>query len=114
MKGQVLADFVVEFSPKRELETICPVEVRPWKVFVVGASSVMGVGAGIFIITLEGIRVEHSFRLCFKASNNEAEYEALLARLRVVLDLEAQEVEVYSDSRLVVNQVEGSFEAKDS
>ena len=49
----------------------------------------------------------------FKASNNEAEYEALLAGLRAVLDLRAQEVEVFSDSRLVVNQEEGSFEAKD-
>ena len=57
--------------------------------------------------------MEHSFRLGFKASNNEAEYEALLVGLRVVLDLGAKEVEVYSDSQLVVNQVQGSFEAKD-
>ena len=57
--------------------------------------------------------MEHSFRLGFKASNNEAEYEALLTGLRVVLDLGANEVEVYSDSWLVVNQVLGSFEAKD-
>ena len=78
-----------------------------------GASSAMGAGAGIVIITLEGIRVKHSFRLGFKASNNEAEYEALLAGLRAVLDLGAWEVKVYLDSRLVVNQVEGSFEAKD-
>lgn len=78
-----------------------------------GASSAMGEGAGIVIITLEGIRVKHSFRLGFKAFNNEAEYEALLAGLRVVLDLGAWEVKVYLDSRLVVNQVEGSIEAKD-
>ena len=78
-----------------------------------GASSAMGTGAGIVIITLEGIRVKHSFRLGFKAFNNEAEYEALLAGLRVVLDLGAWEVKVYLDSRLVVNQVEGSIEAKD-
>ena len=57
--------------------------------------------------------MEHSFRLGFKTSNNEAEYEALLAGLRAVLNLGAREVEVYSNSRLVVNQVQGSFEAKD-
>jgi len=51
--------------------------------------------------------------LGFKASNNEAEYEALLVGLRVVSDLGAKEVEIYSDSLLVVNQVQGSFEAKD-
>ena len=79
-----------------------------------GASSAMGVGAGIVIITLEGIRLEHSFRLGFKASNNEAEYEALIAGLKTALDLGARDVEVYLDSRLVVNQVQGSFEARDS
>ena len=47
--------------------------------------------------------MEHSFRLGFKASNNKAEYEALLAELRVVLNLGAWEVEVYSNSQLVVN-----------
>ena len=113
VKGQVLADFITEFSRRREVVIVYHVEVQPWKVFVDDASSAMGVGAGIVIITLEGIRVEHSFRLGFKASNNEAEYEALLAKLKVVLDRGAQEVEVYSDSRLFVNQVEGSFKAKD-
>ena len=79
-----------------------------------GASSAMGAGAGIVIITPEGIRLEHSFRLGFKASNNEAEYEALIAGLKTALDLGARDVEVYSDSRLVVNQVQGSFEVRDS
>ena len=57
--------------------------------------------------------MEHSLRLDFKASNNEAEYKTLLAGLRAVLDLGLQDVVVYLDSRLIVNQVEGSFEAKD-
>ena len=92
---------------------VCPVEVIQWKVFVDGVSSALGAGAGIVVITPERIKLEHSFRLGFKASNNEAEYEALLAGLRVVSDLGAKEVEVYSASRLVVNQVQGSFEAKD-
>ena len=70
-----------------------------------GASSALGARAGIVIITPEGIRLEHSFRLGFRASNNEAEYEALLAGLRAILDLGSLEVEVYLDSRLVVNQV---------
>jgi len=112
-KGQVLANFVAEFSPRMEVEIVCHVETCPWKVFVDGASSALRVEDGIVIITLEGIRVEHSFRLGFKASNNETEYEALLAGLRAALNLNAREVEVYSDSRLIVNQVQGSFEAKD-
>ena len=47
-----------------------------------GASSAMGVGAEVVIVTPEGIRLKHSFRLGFRASNNEAEYVALLAGLK--------------------------------
>ena len=113
MKGQILANFVVEFSLRKGKEMIYSIEVILWKVFVDGASSASGAGVGIIVITLEGIKLEHSFRLGFKASNNEAEYEALLAGLKVVSYLGAKEVEVYSDSGLVVNQVQGRFEAKD-
>ena len=76
-----------------------------------GASSSMGAGAEIVIITSEGVWLEHSFRLGFKASNNEAKYEALLVGMRTVLDMGAQAVKVYSDSRLVVSQVQGKFKA---
>nr|XP_023924870.1 uncharacterized protein LOC112036287 [Quercus suber] len=112
VKGQVLADFVAEFSPRNGGDMICHVEACPWKVFVDGASSSQGAGTGIVIFSPEGIRLEHSFRLGFKASNNEAEYEALLARLRTALKLGARSVEIHSDSRLVVNQG-GCFEARD-
>ena len=68
-----------------------------------GALSAIGAGAGIVIVTPEGIRLEHSFRLRFKASNNEAEYEAILVGLKTVLGMYARDIEAYSDSRLVVN-----------
>ena len=71
-------------------------------------------GARIVIITPEGIRLEHSFRLGLRASNNEAEYEALLVGLRTVLGIGARDVEIYSDSLLVVSQVQGSFETRDT
>ena len=114
MKGQVLADFATEFSPRDEGEMVYHVECRPWRVFVDGASSAMGAGAGIVIITPKEIQLEHSFRLGFRASNNEAEYEALLTGLKIVLGMDAQNVEAYLDSQLVVNQVQGSFKARDS
>ena len=72
MKGQVLTDFIAEFTPKNDGKIICNVESRLWKVFVDGVLNAMGAGASIVIITSEGIRLEHSFRLGFKASNNEA------------------------------------------
>ena len=81
VKGQVLTNFVAKFSLRREMERVCHVEVHSWKVYVDGAFNALGAGARIVIITPEGIRLEHSFRLGFMASNNEAEYEALLTRL---------------------------------
>ena len=89
VKGQVLADFVVEFSSKNDKKMVCHVENCPWRVFVDAASSAMRAGAGIVIIIPKGIRLEHSFRLGFKASNNEAEYEAFPAGLRTILGLGA-------------------------
>ena len=80
------------------MEVSCHVDYRPWKVFIDDTSSTIGAGVGILIVTPEGIRLEHSFRLGFRASNNEAEYKAFLAGLWVVLDIGAQEIEVYSDS----------------
>lgn len=77
---------------------ICHVEIFPWKVFVDGASRASGVRAGIVMINPGGIKLEHFFRLGFRTSNNEAEYEALLTRLRAASDLGAKEVKVYSDS----------------
>ena len=50
----------------------------------------------------------------FRAVNNKAEYEALLTGLKTVLGMGSRGVEAYSDSRLVVNQVQDSFEACDS
>jgi len=113
VKGQVLADFVTEFTSQRELEIVCHVEARLWKVFVDSASNVIEAGVEVVLVTPEGIRLEHSFGLRFKASNNETKYEAVLAGLRVALNLGATNLVIYLNSWLVVNQIEGSFVAKD-
>ena len=81
---------------------VCHVENRPWKVFMDGASSAMEASARIIIITPEGMWLEHSFRLGFRASNNKVEYEALLAGLRAVMGIGARDIKVYLDSRLVL------------
>lgn len=60
------------------------------------------------------MKLENSLRLGFRASNNEAKYEVLVIGLQATHKLEATDVEIYSDSQLVVSQIDGSFEAKDS
>ena len=65
------------------------------------------------LVSLERIKLEKSLQLGFRASNIEVEYEALIAGIKATRNLGAKEVEIFSDSRLVVSQTEGSFEARD-
>ena len=77
------------------------------------ASNAKGLGVEIVMVSPKGLRMEKSLRLGFCSSNNEAKYEALIAGLWVVQKLGAEEVEVFSDSRLAVSQKEGRFEVDD-
>ena len=58
--------------------------------------------------------MEYAIRLGFKATNNKAEYEALLAELQVVTKMGVDNLDAFSDSQLVVNQVQGDYLAKDT
>jgi ribonuclease HI len=53
-----------------------------------------------------------SLRLEFKTTNNEAEYDAVIVGLGMALELEAESVEVWSDSQVIVGHIRGEFEAK--
>ena len=71
-----------------------------------------GSGAGIILTTLEGIHLEYALRFGFQASNNEAEYEAVLVGLQLATSMGAQQVQVYSDSQLIMNQVLQQYKAR--
>ena len=62
---------------------------------------------GLVLVSLEKITIEKSLRLGFSATNNEAEYKALLMEIMMVQKMGGTTVKVYSDSRLVVGQVRG-------
>ena len=83
-----------------------------WKLSVDGASNAQGSGAGLILTSPEGIDIEYALRFGFHASNNEAEYEAVIAGLNLAHSLEVDQLEVYSDSQLVVRQIEDTYEAK--
>uniref|UniRef100_A0A2N9J139 Uncharacterized protein n=1 Tax=Fagus sylvatica TaxID=28930 RepID=A0A2N9J139_FAGSY len=84
-----------------------------WKVYVDGASNSKGSGTGVVIITPDETVIEQSIRLNFKASNNEAEYEAVLAGLKSAKTLGARRLIVYCDSLLVASQISGEYMARD-
>ena len=84
-----------------------------WEVYTDGATNQKGSSVGIVLISPEKITVEKSLRFGFLAIDNEVEYEALLAGMAMVSKLGGKVVEVFSDSSLVVRQVNGEFGARD-
>ena len=91
IKGQALADFMAEFTyPEDPTEEVEPATLPPdlqgshpaWTLFMDGSSNSQGSGAGVILITPDEIQLEYTLRFGFQASNNEAEYEALLVGLQ--------------------------------
>ena len=106
IKEQVLADFVMEFTSAEPAENAQAMNDLPiWKFSVDGASNAQGSRAGLILTSPEGIDIEYALRFGFQASNNEAEYEAVIAGLNLAHSLEVDQLEVCSDSQLVVRQI---------
>ena len=68
---------------------------------------------GMVIVSLYKITIKKSLRLGFSATNNEAEYKALLIGVAMFQKMGGKDVEVFLDSRLIVGQVKGEMEARD-
>ena len=125
VKGQILADLVVEFieppleeiSPTQNMDgksvgTISLQEPPVWKVYVDGAANQMGSGVGLVLISFEKLIIEKSLMLGFSTTNNEAEYEALLEGMSMVQKVGGKAIKMFSRSRLIVGQVGGELEAR--
>ena len=69
-------------------------------------------GSDIMLISPKGHKIHCALRFRFKASNNEAEYKALIEGLRLAKKLQARNIQVYSDSQLVVNQMNDIYLAR--
>ncbi|GKC57924.1 reverse transcriptase domain-containing protein, partial [Tanacetum coccineum] len=131
VKDQVLADFLADTLTKinatPEVASNPKVEdipessnarenlttgSRAWRLYTDGASNNEGSRAGFILVAPDD--VEYSYALClnFSNSNNDAEYEALLARLRRAKEMQVRDIHAFVDSKIVASQVEGSYEAK--
>ena len=77
-----------------------------------GTANAQGSDAGLILTSPDGIDVEYAIRFGFQASNNEAKYEAIIAGLNLAHSMEADQLEVSSDSQLVVKQIEDFYEAR--
>ncbi|XP_074363564.1 uncharacterized protein LOC141704145 [Apium graveolens] len=121
IKAQALAKFVMECTfPERNLpspQEITPegtnLETDPWKLYVDGSSMDERSGAGLILISPEGFTIQQAITFAFKATNNQAEYEALIVGLKLEKSLGISKMTVYSDSQIVVKQTSGEYIAKD-
>ena len=85
-----------------------------WVLSVDGSSNQLGSGAGVILEGPNGVLIEQSLRFAFKASNNQAEYEALIAGILLAKEMGARVLMAKSDSLLVTGQVIGELQAKES
>jgi ribonuclease HI len=103
IKSQILADFVVEWTdtqlPPPQVQAEC------WTLYFDGSVMKTMEGAGLLFISPLGEHMRYAVRLHFPASNNMAEYEALLRGIRISIETDIKRLDVRGDSQLVINQV---------
>ncbi|GJV13934.1 reverse transcriptase domain-containing protein [Tanacetum coccineum] len=120
IKGQVLADFLNEIPVGSD--TLVPIETtytkedkkdrqEEWTLFTDGASISKGSGAGLVLISPTKTEYTYALRLTFDSTNNQAEYEAPLAGLRITKKMGVQALSVKVDSKLVASQINGDYVA---
>ena len=110
IKGQVYADFVVELSSAAMHQEWAGFR---WVLSVDGSSNQQGSGAGVILEGPNGLLIEQALRFAFKANNNQAEYEALIAGMLLAKQMGAKRLLAKSDSLLVTGPVTGEYQAKD-
>nr|GFC53325.1 reverse transcriptase domain-containing protein [Tanacetum cinerariifolium] len=112
IKGQILADFLNEIPSNASQGTsVAETQEEPWMLFTDGSSCVDGSGAGLILTNTDGVEFTYALRFQFAASNNEAEYEALIAGLRIATQMGVKNIQANVDSKLVANQVLGTYVA---
>nr|GEU62392.1 retrotransposon protein, putative, Ty3-gypsy subclass [Tanacetum cinerariifolium] len=115
IKGQVLADFLNEIPVGSKHIEVCSLAdeegLEEWTLFTDGASSLKGASAGLVLIDPARTEYTYAIRLNFASTNNEVEYEALLAGLRIAEKMKVMALKVKVDSKLVACHLNGEFMA---
>ncbi|XP_064966400.1 uncharacterized protein LOC135675135 [Musa acuminata AAA Group] len=112
VKAQVVADFIAELTQLEDVDLKQAPEA--WTLHVDGSANSRGAGAGLVLLAPNERSFERSLRFGFKATNNEAEYEALLAGLRLDLEMQVAAIRVLTDSQLVAEQLNDGYKAWDA
>jgi ribonuclease HI len=110
IKSQILPDFTAEWL---ELQSAgLPDLSSVWTMYFDGSKRIQGARAGVVLISPQGDKLKYVLRMSFpQASNNEAEYEALLHGMKMVKACGATRLKIFGDSNLVVQQVMNKCDA---
>ena len=111
IKAQALANFIAEFTFPDESSPAD--DVKRWTIHTDGLSAQKRGGVGVVITTPDGEILKYGVRLRFPATNNKAEYEGILMGLRLGKALGVKRLLIQSDSKLVIKQIKGEYEAKE-
>ncbi|KAK1602240.1 hypothetical protein QYE76_071962 [Lolium multiflorum] len=112
IKSQALVDFLVDWA---EIQYKPPEhKIEYWKMHFDGSKLNEGLGAGVVLTSPKGDHLRYVLQVHFRASNNVAEYEALIHGLKVAKEIGALRIICYGDSDLVVQQCSGDWDAKDA
>jgi hypothetical protein len=106
MKGQVVADFIVDHVIDVD-NSVNFVQLKPWGLYFDGSVCSKWLGAECVVVSSSGVYIDLSIRLEIACTNNQVEYESLLHGLEFLRDLGARDVDVFGDSNLIMQQVRG-------
>ncbi|XP_038880442.1 uncharacterized protein LOC120072102 [Benincasa hispida] len=121
IKGQALADFLadhlvpLDWKLSEDLpddEVLFTKLTGPWVMFFDGAARRTGAGVGIILISLEMHMLPDSFALVELCLNNVAEYQALIIGLQMALEIEVSYIEIFGDSKSIINQLLRQYDVK--
>ncbi|KAG8471694.1 hypothetical protein CXB51_036535 [Gossypium anomalum] len=125
IKGSAVADFLASRDledyeplnfdfPNEELMCIAMTKDSPWRLNFDGASNAVGNGIGVVLVSPNGDYYPFTCKLDFDCTNNMAEYEACIMGLQAAIERGIKTLEAYGDSALVIYQLRGEWETRDS
>ena len=109
IKGQAVADFIAEYTQPGDEGAEGQ---KLWIIHTDGSSNQHAGRAGVVVRTPEGDIIECMIRLDFPTTNNEAEYEALIAGLDLARAASAGNMAIHCDSQVITSQINGDFECR--
>jgi ribonuclease HI len=112
MKGQVVADFIVDQVVDMD-HSVNFVQLKPWVLYFDGSVCSKGQGAKCVVVSPSGVYIDLSIRLVFACTNNQVKYESLLHGLEFLRDMGERDVNIFAHPNLIVQRIRGDSHCLD-